>query len=457
MGVGRGPGVGHGAHEVSRRNHGLVEVAVAVVELVAEGTTQAEAQVEALVGGREVEVGLYFGNTGAAILLIVFVDGAVAIDVQELDVTGFGVGLQAIALLVHIGSGLGVALEDAARAVEIVAADGLALLGVGRYVVGAVDQTGGRQGLTLVGQVHHLVLRGGEVEADVVLELLDFVVPVGLKLDTLVANLSDVEDGVLIAGRGREALGDEQIFGLVDVVVDATGQLVIEHAVVETNVLRVGGLPLQAAVLHGPRAAARPGVATLLVAAFPAVAGADEGLEVVVAQGVLVTQATPADAELQVVHKAVFREEAFLAQTPTQGYRGEGTPAVVATELGGAVAADGGLQQIAAVEAIVHAAEEGGAVVLVARAVAAEGAAYAGIHGVERGVEEACGLVAVGQVAVLIHVVLGGLARHAHTVVGVAGGGEAGTGHGRHVVLAKLLGEGQHVLLHLLFPVVGSP
>ena len=117
---------------------------------------------------------------------------------------------------------------------------------------GIVQQTGGGQCLSFVCQFHYFILGCGEVEAHVVFKVLDFVGPVHFQFHTVVANLTHVQNGILVAGRGREALGNQQIFRLVDVVVDATCQFVAEHAKVETDVFGVGSFPFQTAVFHSP-------------------------------------------------------------------------------------------------------------------------------------------------------------------------------------------------------------
>ena len=74
--------------------------------------------------------------------------------------------------------------------------------------------------------------------------------------------LPTFKNRILISGRRRKFFGNQQIFSLVDIVVDATSQTVIEHSVVESDILGICCFPFQVVTLHVPCNSTCPWVAS---------------------------------------------------------------------------------------------------------------------------------------------------------------------------------------------------
>ena len=251
------------------------------------------------------------------------------------------------------------------------------------------------------------------------------------ELDTAVGDVAHVgADPVQGIDAGRDGVAPDEVAGLLVVVLDATVDASAEECEVEADVEHSRALPLQVGVgvvlcldaVHGVLGAV--GQDILERVAVQAVGG--DGVVGTEAHGV--TAHAVAHAELQLVEHFLVLHKGLLGDVPGCRHGGEGTPAVVLAEHGRAVAADGGLQHIAAVERVVHAAVE--------RDVA-DGRLRGARH-----VGDAVDVVGIAQVPEVGHVVVEVVHRHAEAVA-VHALLPAVTGH--HAQLVQL-GDG-HVVV----------
>ena len=146
---------------------------------------------------------------------------------------------------------------------------------------------------------------------------------------------------------------------MLDVEFQATGDAVVQEAVVHADVVRSGLFPLQvgavatglqqvSAVVHGAGAAAEGIVGHIHIVTYVLLAGY-----------------TIAQAQFQVgEHVTALLHEVLIDDAPSQGHRGEQTPAVVLAEAGGTVSTEGSCQQVAIHQIVVQTSEEGHQIVL---------------------------------------------------------------------------------------------
>ena len=95
MCVFRCPGVGYGAQHIEGSIHGFIEVAVTVVNLMSEYTTQTEREVETFVRSGEIEVSFEFRDTCSAVFFVIFIKNTIVIQIFKTYISGLGVGLYA--------------------------------------------------------------------------------------------------------------------------------------------------------------------------------------------------------------------------------------------------------------------------------------------------------------------------------------------------------------------------
>jgi hypothetical protein len=202
------------------------------------------------------------------------------------------------------------------------------------------------------------------VEAYTIGEVRYGLTPVDRDLVTGVEHLSDVDRhvghrilGIEVDTRSeRHYLIVEHVAGLTVVVVVREGQLVVEEAEVDTEVALMHFLPLDVGIGHLEYAPARN-----LVVAAEVVEDlvADERAGVEELGDTVVTEDTVAAAHFQVSEPGkVLFDEFLFRSAPHHVDGGEVTPAVLLAEAVGAVAAEVGGQEVAAVVVEVDAAEE---------------------------------------------------------------------------------------------------
>ena len=175
------------------------------------------------------------------------------------------------------------------------------------------------------------------------------------ELHTAVCDFADVGlDIVEGIDNGRDRIAPDEVLGLLVVELDATVDAVVPESIVETDVEHGGRLPLQVGVGQLRGAEDGPGIALIIeCATIPAaIEGAIGGHARVGAEAQGITADTIADAELQLVEEVLVLHEVLLSDVPCSRNRGEGTPAMTRGKHRRTVAADGGLQHIAAVVAI---------------------------------------------------------------------------------------------------------
>ena len=141
----------------------------------------------------------------------------------------------------------------------------------------------------------------------------------------------------------------KQVLCLFAVDVDGEAQAVVEYSEVNTRVPLLGSLPFDVGigeVLRDISCAER----------------SEHGLHaraVAVGVDVAVAHLSIAQTELEVVEPRGALKPFLLVDAPCESHRGECAPLVVSAELGAAVAAQGGREQVAVVESVIGACEYG--------------------------------------------------------------------------------------------------
>ena len=211
-----------------------------------------------------------------------------------------------------------------------------------------------------------LVLQGREVRVDAVVEVADVVLPAEFELETGVEHLTGVDGGAGHTDFRQRGDGDQQVVGVLAIPVGREGQAVVEEAGVDTGVILLGGLPLQARVREAGRhgTVGRSTVAGGRVVLVPLSVHGDGGGVAVAAQDVDITVDTPGSAEFQEgdgVAADIVAEERLVADGPAGGHGGEVTPAGLLGQLGGVVGVgtEVGLHAVAVVEGVHQTAEVG--------------------------------------------------------------------------------------------------
>ncbi len=432
--------------------HRAVEVLVGLVQvgelggvegLRTGGTLEHHAERKVLPGeaGRQGEG--HLRHVAAQVLAVVVVDVAVAVVVDELQVAGLGVGLDAVAVLVDVGGGLLVALEDTVGLHEPERVERLAL---GRAVevlqlleTAVVGPHGLRAVLVGHADVRNPVLQDREVTADEVAPVLvDLLFPRSRELDAAVADLAQVDRrGAQTHGVGpARGLRLDQVVGALHEEVGRHREASAEHVEIQTQVGLLGGLPGEVVVAGDGIDAVAVGRGVDLPRTVALAVDAQRGGAVGVADRTEVADAAPRCAQLEQRHDVVLGEEGLARNLPAAGYRGEVGTLAALGQTTGIVAAPRSGHEITVVEAVRQTGHQGdvvvGSVVAVGR-----------IH------------VLGSLVEVLVHLALvleaGGLDRERAAAL-LAGGG---THQGAHGVLAEGVVVGQHVL-GLPVPEVGG-
>ena len=177
------------------------------------------------------------------------------------------------------------------------------------------------------------------------------------ELDPVVPHAADVGgDEVRQVAEPRDGHGEEQVVGQLVVVVDRAGDPLIGEPEVEADVDRLGLLPLDVGV-HGTGAAGREdGVAELILGLV--VAELIGGIRQVISEG-LIAGLGPGAPELEVGQPLDPAEERLLRQPPRDRHRRERAVVVLLAEPGRAVVAQTRREDVAIVDVVVEAAEEG--------------------------------------------------------------------------------------------------
>ena len=252
------------------------------------------------------------------------------------------------------------------------------------------------------------------------------------KLNTLILQRTDVSVHLILEVRSSRYVDVvDQVIRAAEVVIHGTGQATVEETIVEASVIRRCALPLQILVVSVGAIRFAFAIANGVVG--KAAVGGVGGKVGVVRTDVLLTRHTITEAELEVRQCIYILQESLFLHLPTEGERGEGTPAVILVEARGTVATDSSGEEVLIGQGVVQAAEEGDEVVLRSPLFARGGVFLAGVHGVSRRIE-AC--VAVIPLAVEV---LPLVADHDVEVVDA---------HGLHVLQVAI--EGEVVLVNLL-------
>ena len=184
-------------------------------------------------------------------------------------------------------------------------------------------------------QVGDLVLQGGQVAVDAVVEVADLVLPAQLELPTGVVHRAGVHRGAADTHLGHRGDAHEQVAGVLVEPVHPEGQAVVEQTQVHTEVRLHGGFPGEVRIRETVRLRTQGERVVLAELIALAVVGNGGGIRIAGKHGD-VTVDTPGGAELQKVQDVaadVVLDEAFVADGPAHGNGREVAPAVLQGEL----------------------------------------------------------------------------------------------------------------------------
>ena len=200
------------------------------------------------------------------------------------------------------------------------------------------------------------VEREGEIGLPAEIRLAD-ILRMERQLDTLVAGLSDVVENLAVTVHDRHRARHQQIVRIGKIHVDRTAQASVEKLEVDTEVGRIGRLPLQVGVADAiARQIGRVGGAAAVAPNVLDAVGCVKTVERLVARNGVVAVSAVRQADFQHVDpRSVVLDETLFAQMPGYGGRREEGPFVIFGESRERVGASGQRQQILAVESVVHA------------------------------------------------------------------------------------------------------
>ena len=257
-------------------------------------------------------------------------------------------------------------------------------------------------------QVGDLVLQGGQVAVDAVVEVADLVLPAQLELPTGVVHRAGVHRGAADTHLGHRGDAHEQVAGVLVEPVHTEGEPVVEQAEVHTEVRLHGSFPGKVRIREAVRLRAQGEGVVLAELIALAVVEDGRGIRITGEDGD-VTVDTPGSAELQEAQDVpadVVLDERLVGNGPTGGNRREVTPAVLRRQLGGVerIGTEVRLQAVAVVVAVGQTAEVGELCAL-ARGTAGDGLGT--------------GTVVLGEVTEILGITLQGI------LTGQAGAGAA--------------------------------
>ena len=292
------------------------------IDLVSKGISQEDAQFNPLPFEGIAPAAGKHGVGGTYDDAVFVVDDAVPVEIVVFDITG------PHAQFIQGRGDFTVVLVDA---VELIQVEGTHFLPHLKCVIAVQGDD------ILVEQGGELVLVVREVQRAVPADRTQVEVSVQGEFETVVPHRADV------AGQGGKARGGghrpgiQQVVGVLQVGVEDDAETALQQGKVETEVILVGRLPGEVFVAVGGSG----DTANAVVVG----AGTDAGLPAVVADAVLVTGFTVAEAQFQICGRPL--PEGFLGNVPAGRNTGEDAPAVGGRETRGTIGTDRSREHIA--------------------------------------------------------------------------------------------------------------
>ena len=298
---------------------------------------------------RGIETAGEFGLAVAQDDAVVLVDDVVAVGVLVNLDTRF----QGLDGLRRQRRDVGIVLDDALETVTKESAERFTHLDNERIDIGeGADRTEvGQERLYALAQRGYLVGVVCQVEAQLPSEVATFDDgTLDIQFDTLVGDRTDVTQHGVEACHSLDGNVEEEVTGLLVVVIDRSVQAVVEETGIETHIERRGSLPLQVGVGHVLKDAGADTLAAQIVGAGHDVAG-----ELIITD-FLVADHAIRGTELEVVDILTQVDPLLAVDVPRTTQRGEEAPTMVFGKTAGTIGTESAREVVTLVERVVDTA-----------------------------------------------------------------------------------------------------